>query len=83
MSYIVGRWCDSAGEPRFAAWIDDEPGKMHELMRNWITTGATVEILDHVNANPRGLHGGGGYECITSIHRWRDHFDKQAKEQNT
>ncbi len=72
MSYIVGRWFHPNGKPRFTAWSDDEPGKMHELMRDWVTTGATVEILDYVPDE--------SYVTSTKrIYKWDNHFNKQER----
>jgi hypothetical protein len=73
MSYIVGRWFRPDGEPKFTAWSGDEPGKMYELMRDWITTGATVEILDYVPNEPVAS------TCAGRVYNWDDHFNKQER----
>ena len=79
MSYIVGRWYNSEGEPRYEAWTDDKPGKMHELMRNWVATGATVEMLDFV-PDDRKLPDGSRYGCVSRVMRWVGHFDKEEQD---
>jgi hypothetical protein len=79
MSYLVGSWSDGAGKPRFAAWTEDKPGKMHELMHNWLTTGATVEILDFIpddNLQPDGSRSG----CTSRVMRWWGRLNNE--EQN-
>jgi hypothetical protein len=79
MSYIIGRWNDSRGEPRFVAWTEDEPGKMHEMMHKWMTTGATVEMLDFV-PNDRKLPNGSRYDCVSRIMRWKDHLNNEEQD---
>ena len=69
MSYLVGRWFNPDGTPKFVAWTEDKPGAMHEAMTNWIATGATIEILDYV---PNEV---GESRKIDRIYRWRDHLE--------
>jgi hypothetical protein len=51
---------------------------MHELMRNWVTTGATVEMLDFV-PDDRKLPDGSRYGCVSRVMRWVGHFDKEEQ----
>ena len=73
MSYIVGRWFRPDGEPKFTAWSGDEPGMVHKLMRDWVTTGATVEILDYVpNESVAST-------CVGRVYNWDNHFNEQER----
>jgi hypothetical protein len=46
---------------------------VHKLMRDWVTTGATVEILDYVpNESVAST-------CTGRIYNWDNHFNEQER----
>lgn len=77
MGYMIVRVTNKISARPYIAWVDVEETTIAEPMRNWITKGETIEILDY---QPR-RHPRNDPFLIPDLNLWRDHLKEQADEQ--
>lgn len=76
MGYIIVRITNKISARPYIAWVDVEETTIAEPMRNWITEGETMEILDY----QPDRHPHNDPFLIPDLNLWRGHLEKEQND---